>query len=69
MAAEAFCIAVSMGSALGGMLGDFAIKEVGDQENNLRIAWLLRISGPHPMPLRLLGEKLASRTVPNHPVF
>jgi hypothetical protein len=27
-----------MGSALGGMLGDFGIREVGDQEKYLRIA-------------------------------
>jgi hypothetical protein len=38
MASEAICIAISVGSALGGMLGDFKIKEVGDQEKFLRIA-------------------------------
>jgi hypothetical protein len=38
IASEAFCIAISMGSALGGMLGDFGIREVGDQEKYLRIA-------------------------------
>jgi hypothetical protein len=31
-------MAISVGSALGGMLGDFGMKEVGDQEIFLRIA-------------------------------
>ena len=58
MASEAICIAISVRSALGGMLGDFRIKEIGDQEKFLRIA------GPRQISEAALGEGwLAERVV------
>jgi len=75
MASEAICIAISVRSALGGMLGDFRIKEIGDQEKFLRIAgfyvllvftycWFLRIAGPRQISEAALGEGwLAERVV------
>jgi hypothetical protein len=38
IAAEAFCMAISIESALGGMLGDFAMYEAGWSGKNFRIA-------------------------------
>jgi hypothetical protein len=42
-------MAISIESALGGMLGGFGMYEVGGREKNLAYCWLLRIGGPHPI--------------------